>query len=65
MSYSPYFYEEILRHHRSEMQRDGLKAQLAAQLKAEQPSRSALARGRLLVARVPRLRRRSTRTAYA
>ncbi len=64
MSNSPYYYEEILRHRNEELQRNELQAQHAAQLRAEQSSTSRPTSGRGLIARIPRLRRRSTREAY-
>ena len=62
MSYSPYYYEEILRHHRLEMERDHVLAQHVARIRAEQPRTARFERSRRLFARVPRFRR--ARVAY-
>jgi len=64
MSYTPLLHEEILRQHKALMQRNAA-AEHAARLRAERPAASRLEHGRLLIDRIPRLRRtRSTREAY-
>jgi len=57
MSNNPYYYEEFLRHRKAEMLAAELMAQHAASARAAKPRTPRFATGRMLIARVPRLRR--------
>ena len=63
---SPFFFEQSMQHYQEELKRNERRAQHLAELRLiERNTAARLERVDGLIARIPRLRRRTTREAYS